>query len=122
MNELRHRTMINEFLWAELEDMDVHDVYFQQDGATCHTSGETIDLLREKFRVRVISRNSDYNWPPRSCNVTHLDFFIWGYVRDKVYADAPQSIQELNERIRVVIDEIEPQMCKNVMENFIKRT
>ena len=39
---LLYRTMINEFLWLELEDMDVDDVYFQQDGATCHTSGETM--------------------------------------------------------------------------------
>ena len=49
VNELRYRTMINEFLWPELEDMDVDDVSFQQDGATCHTIGETIGLLREKF-------------------------------------------------------------------------
>ena len=42
-------------------------------------------------------------------------------MKDKVYADAPQSIQELNEKIRTVIDEIEPQICENVMENFIKR-
>ena len=40
---------------------------------------------------------------------------------DKVYADAPQSIQELKGKIRSVIDEIELQMCENVMENFIKR-
>ena len=57
--------MINEILWPELKDMDVDDVYFQQDGATCHTSSETIGLLREKFPGRVISRNGDYNWPPR---------------------------------------------------------
>ena len=53
--------MINEFLWPELEDMNVDDVYFQQDGATCHTSGETIGFLRENFLGRVISRNGDYN-------------------------------------------------------------
>ena len=40
MNGLRYRTMINEFLSPELEDMDVDDVYFQQEGATCHTSGK----------------------------------------------------------------------------------
>ena len=84
------------------------DIYFQQDDATCHTSGETIDLLRQKFPGGVISRNGDYNWPPRSCNLTPLDFFLCGYVKDKVYADAPQSIQELKEKIRAVIDEIEP--------------
>ena len=81
--------MINEFLWPELEDMDVNDVYFQQDGATCYTSGETIGLLREKFPGRVISRNGDYNCPPRSLDLTPLDVFLWGYVKDKVYANAP---------------------------------
>ena len=69
----------------------------------------------------MISRNGDYNWPLRSCNLTPLDFYHWGYVKDKFYADAPQSIQELKEKVRTVIDEIEPQMCENVMENFIKR-
>ena len=71
VNGLRYRTMINELLWPELEDMDVDNVYFQQDGATCHTSDE-------KFPGRVISRNGDYNWPPRSCDSTPLDFFLWG--------------------------------------------
>ena len=52
MNGLRFRTMINELLWPELEDMDVDDVYFQQDSATCHKSGETI--------VKV-SRPSDFS-------------------------------------------------------------
>ena len=39
----------------------------------------------------------------------------------KVYADAPQSIQELKEKIRAVIDDMEPQMCENVMKNVIKQ-
>ena len=30
-------------------------------------------------------------------------------------------MQELKEKIRAVINEIEPQMCENVMENFMKR-
>ena len=101
--------------------MDVDDVYFQQDGATCHISSETIGHLCEKFPDRVISRKGDYNWPPRSCDLTPLDFSHWGYVKDKVYANPPQSIKKLKEKIRTVIDEIEPQMCENVMENVIKR-
>ena len=72
------------------------------------SSGKTIGLLREKFLGRVISRNDDYNWPPRSCDLTPLDFFLWGYVKDKVFADAPQSIQEFKEKSRAVIDEIDP--------------
>ena len=29
--------------------MDVDDVYFQQDGATCHKSNKTIGLLRKNL-------------------------------------------------------------------------
>ena len=29
--------MINEFLWLQLEDMDVNDVDFQQDGSPCYS-------------------------------------------------------------------------------------
>ena len=54
VNGYRYRTMINKFLWLELEDMDVDDVYLQQGCATSHTSGENIVLLRKKFSGRVI--------------------------------------------------------------------
>ena len=122
VNGMRYRTIINEFSWPELEDMDVDNVNFQQDDATCHnTSGETIGLLREKFPGRVISRNGNYNWPLRSCDLIPLVFFLWGYVKEKVYADAPQSIQEFREKIGAVIDEIDPQMCEDVKENFMHR-
>ena len=56
--------------------MDVDDVYTQEDGAMCHTSGETVGFLRTKFPGRVIYRNGDYNWPPRSCDLTPLDFSL----------------------------------------------
>ena len=58
VNGLRYRTMNNEFLWPEWKDMDVDDVCFQQDGATCHTSGENIGLMHEKFPGRAISRKN----------------------------------------------------------------
>ncbi|KOC69847.1 hypothetical protein WH47_07057 [Habropoda laboriosa] len=47
--------------------MNVDDIWFQQDGATCHTSKETVALLKEMFNGRIISRGGDINWPPRSC-------------------------------------------------------
>ena len=87
--------MINKFLWPGLKDMDVDDVYFQQNGATCYTNVETIGLLREKFPSGIIFRKGDYNWQPRLCDLTPLDFFLWGFVNNKVYADASQSIKEL---------------------------
>jgi len=88
--------------------MVVEDVWFQQDGATSHTARETTELLREKFPGRVISRNGDQNWPRRSCDLTPYDFFLWGFVKSRVYANKPQTIPGQKAEIRLVIGEIEP--------------
>jgi hypothetical protein len=42
-------------------------------------------------------------------------------VKSRVYANKVQTIPELKEEIRRVIGEIEPQLCGNVIENFVKR-
>ena len=68
-------------------------------------------LLRTKFLDRVISCFGDKSWPPRSCDLTPLDSFLWGYVMEKVYANKPQTIGHLKEEIRRFIGEIEPQLC-----------
>ena len=91
--------MINDFFWPQLNGMDLDDMWFQQDGATCHTAHDTIALLKTKFDERVISRNGPVQWPPRSCDLTPLDYFLWGYVKSLVYANKPATLQELGANI-----------------------
>jgi len=74
----RYRSMISNFLWLKLDDMDTDDMWFRQDGAACHTAHATMDILRERFEGMCIWRGGDVNWPPRSCDFTPLDFFLWG--------------------------------------------
>ncbi|GFT91919.1 hypothetical protein TNCV_908161 [Trichonephila clavipes] len=57
-----------------------------------HTARATIDLLKDTFGDRLISRFGPVNWPPRSCDLTPLDYFLWGYVKSLVYADKPQTL------------------------------
>lgn len=121
VNGDRYRDMINDFLWQELEDINLDEVWFQQDGATCHTAALTINLLRTKFNNRVISRFGDVNWPPRSCDITPLDYFLWGALKDKVYADNPQTIDHLKQNIQAQIAQIELQTVNNVLENWCSR-
>ncbi|GFX13153.1 putative DD41D transposase [Trichonephila clavipes] len=90
---------------------------FQQDGATCHTARATIDLLKDTFGDRLISRFGPVNWPPRSCDLTPLDYFLWSYVKSLVYADKPQR----QDNIRRVIADIRPQMLEKVIENWMPR-
>ncbi|KOC69520.1 hypothetical protein WH47_05463 [Habropoda laboriosa] len=113
--------MITTFFRAKLNSTNVDDIWFKQDGATCHTSKETVALLKEMFNGRVISRGGDINWPPRSCDLTPLDFFLWGFLKSKVYANNPKTIDELKNNIAAAINEIEFQLCENVLENWAKR-
>ena len=86
VNDYRYRTILNEFLFTKIED----NIWFQQDGATCHTAEATLDVLRPVFKVRLSSRRADVVWPPRSCNLTPLDYYLWGALKDKCYADKPE--------------------------------
>ncbi|GFT31986.1 heat shock 70kDa protein 8 [Trichonephila clavipes] len=109
-------------LWAGgilLQNDEGHnELWLQQDGATCHTARATIDLLKDTFGDRLISRFGPVNWPPRSCDLTPLDYFLWGYVKSLVYADKPQTLDHLEDNIRRVIADIRPQMLEKVIENW----
>ncbi|GFW16025.1 uncharacterized protein TNCV_4432981 [Trichonephila clavipes] len=113
--------MITNFFIPELNNHDVQELWFQQDGATCHTARATIDLLKDTFGDRLISRFGPVNWPPRSCDLTQLDYFLWGYVKSLVYADKPQTLDYLEDSIRRVIADIRPQMLEKVIENWTSR-
>ena len=43
------------FFVPQLEDLPLENMWFQQDGATCHTARGTLALLRKHFLGRVIS-------------------------------------------------------------------
>ncbi|GFW56980.1 hypothetical protein TNCV_3472641 [Trichonephila clavipes] len=121
VNGDRYRAMITNFFIPELNNHDLQELWFQQDGATCHTARATIDLLKDTFGDRLISRFGPVNWPPRSCDLTPLDYFLWGYVKSLVYADKPQTLDHLEDNIRRVIADIRPQMLEKVIENWTSR-
>ncbi|GFX20507.1 uncharacterized protein TNCV_3488641 [Trichonephila clavipes] len=113
--------MITNFFIPELNNHEVQELWFQQDGATCHTARGTIDLLKDTFGDLLISRFGPVNWPPRSCDLTPLDYFLWGYVKSLVYADKPQTLDHFEDNIRRVIADIRPQMLEKVIENWTSR-
>ena len=68
-----YRAIMNEFLFTKIEEQDIGTIWFQQDGATCHTVEATLDILRPVFEDRIISRRADVVWPTRSSDLTPLD-------------------------------------------------
>ncbi|GFW41838.1 putative transposable element [Trichonephila clavipes] len=109
------------YIILRFNNHDVQELWFQQDGATCHTARATIDFLKDTFGDRLISRFGPVNWPPRSCDLTPLDYFLWGYVKSLVYVDKPQTLDHLEDNILRVIADIRPQMLEKVIENWTSR-
>ena len=90
-------------------------IWFQQDGATCHTAEATRDVLR------IITRRADVVWPPQSSDLKPLDYYFWGAVKDKCYADKSKTIDALKHNIREAIDEIQLHTIDNVLKNWTDR-
>ena len=87
----------------------------------CQTAAATIELLRTRFGDNLISRKGPVNWPPRSSDLTPLDYFLWGYVKSLVYADKPVTIDALEASIVRVIRDIRPPVLEKVTQNWTSR-
>lgn len=122
VNAERYSEMLRLFFIPQLRQHAVNDqTLFQQDGATSHTARVSMNIVNEVFPNRVISRNGAIPWPPRSPDLTPCDFFLWGFLKSKVYEERPRTIEELKERIRLEILRIPQHMLHEVMDNFRNR-
>ncbi|GFV49245.1 hypothetical protein TNCV_237791 [Trichonephila clavipes] len=83
--------MITNFFIPELNNHDVQELWFQQDGVTVQQDGHS------SCHNRFIERHS------------------------LVYADKPQTLDHLKDNIRRIIDDIRPQMMEKVIENWTSR-
>ena len=114
--------MLKDFLFTKIEEEDIGNIWFQQDGDTCHTAEATLDVLCPVFEDRIISRRADVVKPPRSQDVTPLDYYLWGAVKDKCYArHKPETIDALNDNICEAIGGIQLHTIDNVLKNWTDR-
>ena len=73
------RPFLTNFCSQKLKRSIFAKIWFQQDGATCNTGEATLDILRSAFE-------------DRSCDLTPVDFYLCGAIKDKCYADKPETI------------------------------
>jgi hypothetical protein len=89
--------MLKHFVVPQL---DVNNVIRQQDGAPPHYHRDVTRCLNQTFPGRWIGHGGYIPWPPRSPNLTSMDFPFWGFVKDNVYIPPmPVDLQELRDRI-----------------------
>jgi hypothetical protein len=76
------------------------DALFQQDGAPSRVLQDVHNFLDNHYPGRWIGCGGHITWPPRSLDLTPLDFTLWGFVKDIIYVPPmPNSTEELKIQI-----------------------
>lgn len=107
--------MLELYVFPQIDDIEQEKgpIFFQQDGAPPHYSNRVRDALNLRFPNRWIGRCGPLAWPPRSPDLTPLDFFLWGHVKNIVYSEKIRDIAHLRERIVEAVASVTPDMLLN---------
>lgn len=111
--------MLEKWFWPKhLRTLEYKKYYFQQDGAPPHTANIVQKWLASKFGKKFLDKKM---WPPRSPDLNPCDFFLWGYLKGKVYNPLPKTIDDLKANIEREIKKINADVLKSTFLNFRKR-
>jgi len=75
-------------------------------------------FLWEMFPQHVISRGGDVPWPACLPDLSACGYFLWGYLKSKIFISKPRTTAELKRSIKEEIAAISEQMTRRVMENL----
>ena len=119
VNQLNYQEMLKTYFWPKLLRTAEYEKYhFQQDRAKPHTATLVQTWLTSKFARNFIDKDS---WPPRSPDLNPCDFFLWGYLKARVYNPLPKSFEDLKANIDREIKTISKDTLKSTFLNFKKR-
>jgi hypothetical protein len=118
VNADRYVDMLQNFLVPELHARQLDTIWFQHNGTMPHTARTSMALLQDLFPTCLISHFGDLTWPSRSTDLTAPDYFLWGYLKEKVFANRLHTIEELKTAIRCEICAIPRDMLRCVMDAF----
>jgi hypothetical protein len=75
------------------------NLWLLHDGAPCHNAHIIRNWLNNNFPERWIGTYGLGLWPARSPDLNPCDIFLWGYIKNIVYAEPIGTIDELRNRI-----------------------
>lgn len=117
LNGNNYLRFLRDDLFELLENVPLaarRQMVFQHDGAPAHNSRAIREYLDEKFPDSWIGRGGPARWPPRSPDLTPLDFFLWGYIKNEVYRTVPTTAEDMRERIRTAFRDVSQEVLRAV--------
>ena len=113
--------MLQQCFIPQLTRQELRKAVFQQDGAPPHFAMPVRAFLDTQFPERWLGRAGPMVWAARSPDLSPLDFFLWGHLKNKVYETRPTTIQELKDKICDEAEKITEEMCNKAILCFRKR-
>lgn len=98
------------------------EFYFQQDGAPPHYHRDVRAYLDDNLPGHWIGRRGPIEFPPRSPDLTPLDFYLWGHLKNVVYRRRPATLAALREEIEAACAAIAEDTFANVTRTVVERT
>ena len=71
-----------------------------------HYTRQVREYLNESFLNRWLGRGGPVAWPPRSPDITPLDYYLWGHMKTLVYETKVESRAALRDRIFAAAEHI----------------
>jgi hypothetical protein len=87
------------------------------DGAQPHFHNLVRSYLDERLSNSWIGRGGPMGWPPRSPDLTPMDFLLWGFVKHNVYVPKLlTTLHELKTQIREACANTDQEILHNVWQ------
>lgn len=115
----RYLDMLQTFFFPQVQQQ--RDFLFQQDGAPPHYARCVREWLDINFHGRWIGRRGPIDWPARSPDLSPMDFFVWGVLKDMVYKEKPRTIPDLRRLINDKFATIDVEVCQKVCRSVASR-
>ena len=77
--------------------------------------------LDTKFDDRVISKEMTYVWPPRSPDLSPLDFWFWGHAMHHLKTTKPLTIEQLMVDVNNFASQLDQETVKKAVKDIISR-
>lgn len=96
---------------------------WQMDGAPPHNVQPVTEFLNQRFPTW-IGKNGPIRWASNSPDITVPDTFLWGHLKDKVYAEPNHTIETIQQKIISEINILNNEnqhMIQRAVTNLIRR-
>ena len=118
LNQHSYRQILEKHYFPDIREICGSNWTFQQDGAPCHTAHSVVEFLEQACPAFI----KPDAWPPKSPDLSPLDFFVWSELERQVYrGQRISTIQELKARLTACWNELSQRQLVRAVAAVPKR-